>query len=94
MTSDNSTSAGLYLTYLAVSVGYDINLSKILGGVDRSRKRFRFGFNCMLFAAEFYMSKMMEAPLSSDSANMTMFIFHSTESTIRPGDLTPIIFHT
>ena len=57
MASDNSTSAGLYLTYLAVSVGYDINLSKLFGGQQRSRKRFRFGFNCMLFGAEFYTSK-------------------------------------
>lgn len=57
MRSDPSTSAGLYLTYLAVSVGYDINFSKIFGGVDRSRQRFRFGFNCMLFAAEAYLIK-------------------------------------
>lgn len=57
MHSDNSTSAGLYLTYLALSVGYDINLSKIFGDSSPARKRFRFGFNCMLFGAEFYMSK-------------------------------------
>lgn len=57
MVSDASTSAGLYLTYLAVSAGYDINFSKLFGGVDRSRQRFRFGFNCMLFAAEFYIIK-------------------------------------
>ena len=54
MMSDPSTSAGVYLTYLAVSAGYDINLSKLMGGADRSRQRFRFGFNCMLFAAEAY----------------------------------------
>ena len=57
MRSDPSTSAGLYLTYLAVSVGYDVNFSKLFGGVDRSRQRFRFGFNCMLFAAEAYLIK-------------------------------------
>ncbi len=54
MRSDPSTSAGLYLTYLAVSAGYDVNVSKLFGGVDRSRQRFRFGFNCMLFGAELY----------------------------------------
>lgn len=54
MDSDPSTSSGIYLTYLAVSAGYDINFSKLFGGVDRSRQRLRFGFNCMLFAAEFY----------------------------------------
>lgn len=57
MHSDPSTSIGLHLSYLALSVGYDVNVSKITGGVDRSRQRFRFGFNCMLFAAEFYMEK-------------------------------------
>ncbi|MCM1067938.1 MAG: DUF4421 domain-containing protein [Muribaculaceae bacterium] len=55
MHGDPSTSVGLYLTYLALSVGYDVNVSKVFGGIDRSRERFRFGFNCMLFAAEFYM---------------------------------------
>lgn len=57
MNSDPSTSLGLYLTYLAVSVGYDVNMSKIFGGVDRSRQRLRFGFNCALFATEAYFSK-------------------------------------
>ncbi len=57
MHSDPSTSIGLYLTYLAVSAGYDVNLSKLLNGVDRSRQRLRFGFNCMLFAAEIYLVK-------------------------------------
>lgn len=54
MRSSPSTSAGIYLTYLAVSAGYDVNMSKLFGGVDRSRQRFRFGFNCMLFGAELY----------------------------------------
>ncbi len=57
MRSDPSTSAGIHLTYLAVSVGYDINVSKLLTGVDRSRQRFRFGFNCMLFGAEAYVER-------------------------------------
>lgn len=55
MRSDPSTSVGVYLTYLAVSAGYDINVSKFFGGADQSRKRLRFGFNCMLFAAEAYL---------------------------------------
>ncbi len=57
MQSDPSTSVGLYLTYLALSGGYDVNISKLMSGVDRSRQRFRFGFNCMLFAAEVYLIK-------------------------------------
>ncbi|MDE6310666.1 MAG: DUF4421 domain-containing protein [Muribaculaceae bacterium] len=57
MHSQPSTSMGVYLTYLAVSVGYDVNFSKIFGGPDRSRQRLRLGFNCALFAVEGYMSK-------------------------------------
>lgn len=49
-----STSVGIHLTYLAVSVGYDINLSSIFRGVKESRQRYQFGFNCALFAAEAY----------------------------------------
>lgn len=56
MRSDPSTSIGVYVTYLAVSAGYDINMSKIFGGKPQSRKRMRFGFNCMLFAAEAYVT--------------------------------------
>lgn len=55
--SDASTTIGPYLTYLALSVGYDINVSKLFGGVDRSRSRFRFGFNCSLLAVELYWMK-------------------------------------
>lgn len=54
MRSDPSTSAGFYLTYMAVSVGYDINVSKYFGGSNRARKRWNFGFNCMLFQADLY----------------------------------------
>lgn len=54
MFSEPSTSIGLYATYLAVSVGYDVNISKLFGNRETARKRWRFGFNCMLFAAEVY----------------------------------------
>ena len=52
--SDPATSMGLSLSYLAVSVGYDINVSRYFGGPNRTRKRFNFGFNCSLFAFEYY----------------------------------------
>lgn len=52
MRSDASTSVGAHVTYLAVSVGYDINFSKLFGGPTQRRKRYSFGFNCSLFAAE------------------------------------------
>lgn len=54
MMSDPSTSLGFYLTYLAVSVGYDVNISKVFGRDVAARKRWQFGFNCMLFSANLY----------------------------------------
>ena len=56
MRSNPSTSIGAHLSYLALSVGYDINISKLFGHDEHDRKRFRFGFNCMLFSAEVYFS--------------------------------------
>ena len=52
MSSDPCTSTGIYLTYLAVSIGYDLNVSKIFGSRDPIRNRFVFQFNCALFSAE------------------------------------------
>ena len=49
-----STSVGLWLTYMAVSVGYDMNVSKYFSATTGARKRWDFQFNCMLFGAEFY----------------------------------------
>lgn len=49
-----STSMGLWLTYMAVSVGYDMNVSKFFNANIDARKRFSFQFNCALFGAEIY----------------------------------------
>lgn len=54
MVSDPSTTLGFYLTYMAVSAGYDINVSKYFGSSAKARRRWQFAFNCMLFSAEFY----------------------------------------
>lgn len=54
MMSRPSTSAGLYLTYMALSLGYDMNVSKYFDGHDEARRRWNFGFNCMLFSANLY----------------------------------------
>lgn len=54
MYSNPSTSAGVYLTYLAVSLGYDINVSRLFNGVENARSRYRFGFDCSLLAVELY----------------------------------------
>ena len=54
MMSDPSTSLGAYLTYLAVSVGYDVNVKKLFGGEGRVRNRYQFGFDCALLSVEMY----------------------------------------
>ncbi|MDE5811174.1 MAG: DUF4421 domain-containing protein [Muribaculaceae bacterium] len=54
MIADPTTSLGFYLNYLAVSVGYDINMGKLFGGKADGRKRWQFGFSCMLFSADLY----------------------------------------
>ncbi len=52
--TDPSTSIGPYLTYMAVSVGYDVNMSKLFGGSNMSKSRFKFGFDCSLLSVELY----------------------------------------
>lgn len=54
MMSDVNTSLGFYLTYMAVSVGYDMNIGKYFNGGQRARQRFNLQFNCSLFAMEYY----------------------------------------
>jgi len=54
MVSQPSTTMGFYLTYMAVSVGYDMNIGKYFNGGQRARKRFNLQFNCSLFALEYY----------------------------------------
>lgn len=55
MISDPTTSAGFWLTYMAVSVGYDMNIGKYFGGGE-ARRKWSFQFNCSLFAADAYFS--------------------------------------
>lgn len=54
MRSEPATSAGFSLSYLALTVGYDMNISRYFGGPNRLRKRFNFGFNCSLLAFDYY----------------------------------------
>lgn len=78
MSSDPCTSTGIYLTYLAVSVGYDLNVSKIFGSREPARNRFVFQFNCALFSAD----------LSWVTNNVSTRIKHfGPESDLRPYDL-------
>ena len=52
MSSDQSTTIGAYLTYLAVSAGYDINVSNLITGAKRTRSRVNLGFNCSLLSVQ------------------------------------------
>lgn len=54
MSMHPSTSAGVWLTYMAVSIGYDMNISNYFHATDGARKRLDFQFNCALFGAEIY----------------------------------------
>lgn len=53
--SDPTTNMGFWLTYMAVSVGYDLNIGQYFGGSE-SRRKWSFQFNCSLFAADAYFS--------------------------------------
>ncbi len=52
MMSDPSTSIGLYVSYLAVSVGYDKNVSNLMGMNSKGRNKFSLGLGCSLFAVD------------------------------------------
>lgn len=52
--SPSDISGGFYLTYLAVSLGYDWNLNRLFGDSRTKRNKFNFKFNCALLSAEFY----------------------------------------
>lgn len=55
--SEPSTSLGFRLGYLAVSVGYDKNISKFFGGPEtKRREQFSAGFNCSLFTFNMFIN--------------------------------------
>lgn len=56
MVSNPSTSMGLALSYLAVTVGYDVNISKLFHEKENVRKKFDFSFCCSKFAVDLYYS--------------------------------------
>ena len=57
MLSNVYASLGVYLSFMAVSAGYSINLSKLLGYESGTQKRFDFNFNTALFTVDaFYTS--------------------------------------
>ena len=57
MRSPATSTIGFDVTYMAVSLGYDININKLFGGIDRTKSKFDFSFSCALFTAGFYSIK-------------------------------------
>lgn len=54
MFSDPNTTMGFYVTYLAVSLGYDFSTKWLFGGPETRRKKWNFKFNCALGSVELY----------------------------------------
>lgn len=63
--SDATSSLGLWVSYMAVSLGYNVNLSKIHNPGYQSSQKFNFQFSCALFTAELY-SIWNKAPVTLD----------------------------
>lgn len=59
MLSPFCTSIGTDVQFMAVSIGYDINVNKIFGGSgkDRSKSRFSFEFSSALLSGRYYSIK-------------------------------------
>lgn len=57
MSSPTTNTIGLGVTYMAVSLGYDLNINRLFGGSDRTKSKFNFDFSCALLSASFYSIK-------------------------------------
>ncbi len=54
MASDVAPNLGISLSYMAVSVGYSVNVDKFFSGEPVKHKRWDFNFNCALLALDAY----------------------------------------
>ena len=54
MMGDIYSSIGAYLQYMAVSVGYSIDLTHLISNKPIDHKKFEFGFNCARFNISMY----------------------------------------
>lgn len=52
MMSDIYCNAGAYLQYMAVSVGYSLDMSNVIGNRPTNHKKIEFNFNCARFNIE------------------------------------------
>ncbi len=54
MMSNIYSNIGAYLQYMAVSIGYTVDIANLVGTESVNHKKFEFGFNCARFNAEVY----------------------------------------
>lgn len=52
MMSDIYCNAGAYLQYMAVSIGYSLDMSNVIGNKPSNHKKLEFNFNCARFNIE------------------------------------------
>ena len=57
MLSPFCTSIGADVQFMAVAIGYDININKLFGGKDRSKSRFNFEFSSARLSGRYYSIK-------------------------------------
>lgn len=57
MLSPFCTSIGADIQFMAVAIGYDINVNKLFGGKDRSKSRFSFEFSSARISGRYYSIK-------------------------------------
>ncbi|MDE7156122.1 MAG: DUF4421 domain-containing protein [Muribaculaceae bacterium] len=57
MASPFCSSIGADVQFMAIALGYDINMNKLFGGKDRSKSRFNFEFSSARFSGRFYSLK-------------------------------------
>lgn len=57
MRSPATSTVGFDITYLAIALGYDVNINKLLGGIDRTKSKVNFSFSCALFTVGAYSIK-------------------------------------
>lgn len=54
MLSPFCTSIGAEIQFMAIAIGYDININKLLGSKDRSKSRFSLEFSSSRFTGRYY----------------------------------------
>lgn len=57
MVSDINYTIGAHLSYMAVSIGYTLDINKLIGKQSSGHKKFEFNFSCALFSADAYYSE-------------------------------------